>query len=116
VDVKVAIEQEYWWVPEWNKNKLQANPVRFRKRLLTGGNRLKLIAFQDGQPHIESEQVFLATVLEVENLTANGKAVATARDVLRHGELYLLAVESVADSLMHTEETGIKNSSLPSAG
>ena len=116
MDVQVALEQEYWWVPEWNHNREQAKPVRFRKRLLTAEQRLKLIGFSDGQPHIDSEQVFVGTVIEVENLTANGKALLTARDVLKYGELYLLAMESVADSLAHQESPDLKNSSSPSSG
>jgi len=116
MDVQVALDQEYWWVPEWNDNKKEANPIRFRKRMLSAGQRLRLITFMDGQPHIENEQVFLGSVLEVENLTASGKAVMTARDVLRHGELYLLALESVADTLAHQEAPDLKNSSSPSPG
>lgn len=116
MDVPVALEQEYWWVPEWNENKKDANPIRFRKRMLTAGQRLKLVTFRDGQPHIENEQVFLVSVQEVENLSASGKAVSTARDVLRHGEFYLLALESVADTLAHQEAPDLKNSSSPSPG
>lgn len=116
MDVQVALEQEYWWVPKWNDNEKEAAPVRFRKRMLSAGQRLKLVSFRDGQPSIENEQIFLVSVLEVENLKAGGKPVLTARDVLRHGEFYLLALESVADTLAHQEAPDLKNFSSPSPG
>ena len=116
MDVQVSVEREYWWVPTWKDNDKDAKPCRFRKRMLSGGERVRFLNAIGGQIKMDSEGVLQATVLEVEGLTASGTPVLTARDVCKYGEMYLLILESVTESMSHTGGVDLKNSSLPSPG
>jgi len=116
VDVKVSVEREYWWVPEFEGNAKDPKPIRFRKRMLTGGERVRYISPRSSGEGMDAEGIFEASVLEVEGLTLGGKAATTAREVLKYSELYLLIIESVGETLRHAGGPDLKNSGSPSPG
>jgi len=72
MDVSITTK-EVEYVPEWNDNKKDPNPVRVRLRFLNNSQRTDLIrwkADQSGQIHLDPDRrgLLLAGVVKIENL------------------------------------------------
>ena len=101
MDVKISVEREYWWIPTWNGNDKAEKPMRMRKRMLTGGERVRYLTPMNGALGTDNEAIFSATVLEVEGLTGSGKALTSGAQILAYSEFYILIMESITETLTH---------------
>lgn len=86
--MKIIIDDKYEFVPEWNGNREDENPIKFYCRYLTVPERARVI-----QKNIEvggesaavlvnykEKEIFDLSVIRIENLEVNGKKIATATD------------------------------------
>lgn len=112
--MELTIDREYDYVPEWRDNKNDANPVKFKMRMLTTGERDKLMGYEfgmDGSVRLKPDRqgMFMAGVVKIENLKMNGENITTAREMLARPGLDLLMAEVIADVLSQNSREDLKN-------
>jgi hypothetical protein len=112
--MELTIERNYEYVPEWHNNKKDANPVVFEMRMLTTGERDKLMAYNfssDGQLQIapERQAMFKTAVLGIRNLKMNGESLLKASDVLGRPGLDGLFTEVVTEIMTQNSREDSKN-------
>jgi len=79
------LEKEVEYIPEWNKNQEEAEPMAFTLRYLTNAERSKCqkTLFDDkGNPQIEFNNELLVKfgVSGIAHFKVNGKEITTARE------------------------------------
>jgi hypothetical protein len=112
--VELTIDREYDYTPEWKNNKGDANPIKFKMRMLTTGEHDKLMGYEfgiDGTVRLKPDRqgMFLAAVVKVENLKVNGESVTSAREMLARPGMDLLMAEVVTDVLGQNSREDLKN-------
>ena len=112
--MELTIDREYDFTPEWRNNKADASPVKFKMRMLTTGERDKLMGYEFGidatvRLKPDRQGMFLAGVVRIENLKVNGETVASAKDMLARPGLDLLMAEVIADVLGQNSREDLKN-------
>ena len=113
--MELTIERNYEFTPEWKNNKKDANPIVFEMRMLTTGERDKLMAYNfsaEGQLQIapDRQAMFKAAVMGVKNLKLNGEALVKASDVLGRPGLDGLFAEVVTEIITQNSREDSKNS------
>ena len=111
--MKLLIEKEYQYVPEWNGNKKEDNPVVFNLKALTEFERDKIIIqkYLDGGLETStnrSEAVRLA-VVSIENLFVNGVEIKTARQLLDVPGISSLIAELATEVILNTAKKDLGN-------
>ena len=96
--MKLELTQQVEYVPEWNENQKDSEPISFTLRHLTTAERAKCTdtgQTEQGHLHIKPdyERMFRLAVVKIENLDVGGKQLETARDVLATPGLYMLFFE-----------------------
>jgi hypothetical protein len=112
--VELTIERNYEFTPEWHNNKKDANPVVFEMRMLTTGERDKLMAYNfssEGQLQIapDRQNMFKTAVLGIRNLKVNGESLLRASDVLGRPGLDGLFAEVVTEIITQNNREDSKN-------
>lgn len=100
--MELTIARNYDFIPEWNGNRADPKPVTLHNRMLTTGEREKLLKYEfgvDGDVRLIPDRpgLFTSAVVSVDNLVVNGEAVKTARDFLGKPGLDVMFAEAVAD-------------------
>jgi hypothetical protein len=112
--MELTIERNYEFTPEWHDNKKDANPVVFEMRMLTTGERDRLMAFSfspDGQLQIlpDRQGMFKTAVLGIRNLKVNGESLQKATDILGRPGLDGLFTEVVTEVMTQNSREDSKN-------
>ena len=112
--MELTIDREYDYVPDWKNNKGDASPIKFKMRMLTTGERDKLMGYEfgiDGTVRLKPDRqaMFLAAVVKIENLKVKGEAITSAREMLARPGMDLLMAEVVADVLGQNSREDLKN-------
>lgn len=112
--MEITVAREYDFVPEWNENKKDSNPIRFHMRYLGTGEREKMLKYEfgaDGAVKIVPDKpaLFMAAVLRIENLVVNKEPVGQARDVMQKPGLDFLFLEVVANVIAQNAKEEPKN-------
>ena len=90
--MKVSILKETEFIPKWNENSLETDPVKFHLRYLTTGEieaciKIKPVRITGGDPEVEidtdSRRIFELAVMRIDNLEieAGGK-ITTAKELM----------------------------------
>lgn len=111
----IRIGKTYDFIPEWEGNKEEAQPVVFHMRYLTTGERETLIRYEfgeDGKVKIVPDRKGLlqAAVLSIEGLKVNGEPCASIRSLLSYPGFDFLVIEAVADVMAQNARQDPKNS------
>ena len=119
MDVSITTK-EVEFVPEWNDNKKDPNPIRFRLRYLNNSQRSDLIRWKadsSGEIHLDPDRrgLLLAGVVKVENLwvVEDGarKEIKTAMALLQSYGLEALMIELATEIIsMNPRQEVEKNS------
>ncbi len=90
--MKVSILKKTQFIPKWNENSLETDPVKFHLRYLTTGEieaciKIKPVRIAGGDPEIEidtdSRRMFELAVVRIENLEVEpGGEIATAKELM----------------------------------
>jgi hypothetical protein len=112
--VELTIERNYEFTPEWHNNKKDANPVVFEMRMLTTGERDKLMAYTfsvEGQLQIAPDRqgMFRSAVASIRNLKINGEAITKPNDLLNRPGFEGLFAEVVTDIIAQNSREDSKN-------
>lgn len=112
--MELTIERNYEFVPEWNGNKKDANPIVFEMRRLSTGERDKFMEYTfttDGQLQIAPDRqgMFLAAVVNIRNLKMNGENISKPRDLLSSPGLDAVFAEVVTDIIAQNSKGDVKN-------
>jgi hypothetical protein len=111
--MKLLIDKEYDYIPEWNGNKEDDSPIVFHMRAITDGERERFIVkkYIDGKVEMTTNetQIFKAGIISIENLNINNKDIKTANDFLTAPGLSGLFSEVVAEILLNTVRKDLKN-------
>ena len=82
MDIKIE-RTEYEYIPEWNGNKEDANPIKATISLLTPAQRDDCYDYEFGGPEVmikpNMKQFVRLGVKAISNLTVDGKAVTDGR-------------------------------------
>lgn len=111
--MKLLIEKEYQYIPEWNGNKKDDKPIAFNMRALTEFERDKVITqrYVDGKLETttnRSEAVRLATI-SIDNLSVNGVEVKTAKAFLDTPGMSSLIAEIATEVIINTVKKDLGN-------
>ena len=119
MDIKIVKESEF--IPQWNDNREQADPLRVLLQALTTTQRTECVDFgvdENGQTVVRPKLRLLCKygVKEIKNLSAEGTPIKTVDDLLssRGGGLEVLLTEIGMEILVRNRAVDLKNSSLPS--
>ena len=112
--MELLFERNYEFTPEWHNNKKDANPVVFEMRMLTTGERDRLMAYTfsaDGQLQIlpDRQGMFKTAVLGIKNLRVNGESLTKATDVLGRPGMDGLFAEVVTEIMTQNSREDSKN-------
>jgi hypothetical protein len=111
--MKLLIDKEYDYTPEWNGNKEDDSPIVFHMRAITDSERERFITKKYIDGHVEmatnETQIFKAGVTSIENLNINNKDIKTATDFIACPGLSGLFSEVVAEILLNTVRKDLKN-------
>lgn len=112
--MEITIAREYDFTPVWNGNMEDSNPIVFKMRMLTTGERDKLMAYTfstEGQLQIapERQAMFKAAVVGIKNLKVNGESLLKASDVLSRPGLDGLFTEVVTEVITQNSREDLKN-------
>jgi len=112
--MRLTIAKEGEYIPEWNGNKEDDEPIKFVLRHLTTGERERAIEFgmaEDGKSVVKPDlrSLFRTAVVRVENLHVNDKSLTKADDVLSAPDLYDLFVEVAVYVLAQNARQDPKN-------
>lgn len=112
--MELTIERNYEFIPDWHDNKKNENPVVVEMRMLTTGERDRLMPFTftaDGSLQIlpDKQGMFKTAVVGIKNLKVNGEAVAKASDVLARPGLDGLFSEVVTEIITQNNREDLKN-------
>jgi len=80
MEIKVVKETEY--IPDWEKNKKDPSPVKFKLHFLTPSERDDCYEWQDGSLVPKTQRFFTLGVISIENLSVNGEKITTAQQLL----------------------------------
>jgi hypothetical protein len=111
--MKLLIEKEYQYIPEWNGNKKDDKPIVFNLRALTEPDRDKVITqrYVDGKLETttnRSEACRLA-ITGIDNLNINGVDVKTAKDFLSTPGVSGLIAEIATEVIINTAKKDLGN-------
>lgn len=111
--MKLSIEKEYQFIPEWNGNKEDEKPIEFNLRGITDLEREKCITkkYVDGNVEMATNesQLFRYAVQGIENLEINNKQIKSASEFLACSGLSGLFAEVVLEILTRTVKKDLKN-------
>jgi len=112
--LELTIDRNYEFVPEWRNNKKDPSPIVFEMRVLTTGERDRLMAYNfssDGQLQIapDRQAMFKTAVVGIKNLKVNGESLTKALDVLNRPGLDGLYAEVVTDIITQNSREDLKN-------
>jgi hypothetical protein len=112
--MKLCIDKEYQYIPEWNGNKDDDAPIVFNMRGITDIEREKCIVkkYVDGNVEMATNesQLFRYAVKSIENLVINDKEIKTAGEFLNCSGLAGLFSEVVVEVITNTARKDLKNS------
>lgn len=103
--MKLIVEQDYEFIPEFRDNKNEVEPVKIKLRQLTTSERQRLMAIdpvkialsnQSGNKldlEVNYEGLFRTAVKEISNLEVNGKKIETSIEFLAAPGLGDLLIE-----------------------
>ncbi len=111
--MKLSIEKEYDYIPEWNGNKNDEQPIVFHLRGITDIEREKCITkkYVDGnvEMHTNESQLFRYAVQSIENLEINERQIKTATEFLALPGLSGLFSEVIVEVITNTARKDLKN-------
>ena len=111
--MKLSIEKEYDYIPEWNGNKNDEQPIVFHLRGITDIEREKCITkkYVDGnvEMHTNESQLFRYAVQSIENLEINERQIKTAAEFLALPGLSGLFSEIIVEVITNTARKDLKN-------
>jgi hypothetical protein len=111
--MKLLIEKEYQYIPEWNGNKKDEKPIVFNMRALTEFERDKVITqrYIDGgvETTTNKSEAIRRAVVSIDNLNVNGVDIKTAKDFLELPGISVLIAELAANILTHTVKKDLGN-------
>jgi len=112
--MEITICREYEFVPEWNGNRGETVPVTFKLKMLTTGERDKLMGYEfnsDGSVHLmpDRQGMFSTAVIRIDNLKVNGESITNARQLLSCPGLDSLFTEAVGEIMSKNARLDVKN-------
>jgi len=112
--VEITVSREYDFIPEWSGNKQDGNPIVFKMRMLSTGERDKLMGYEfssDGRVQLTPDRqgMFNSAVVKIENLKVNGESLISARQFLACPGLDSLFAEAVAEIMGKNAKEDSKN-------
>ena len=116
--MKITFDDTYEFVPAWNGNKADAEPITFKLRYLTSPERSRCIQKDiivvDGEKtqikvNYREREMFELSVEKITGLDANGKKVETAKDFLAEKRLSGLFDEVVNEIVARNTRQDLKN-------
>lgn len=115
--MKLTISSEFDYIPEWNDNQDEDEPIVFHCRYLTAGERDKVMdfstSFEDGEPvpkaTIDRRAVIEKCVKSIENLTINSRNVTTAKQLIEEPALGGLYMEVAMELVSRNMTPDLKN-------
>lgn len=112
--MKLTIEKEWEYIPFWNNNQADSEPIKFILCNLTTAERdscVELSFDQDGKPIFKSDnqRIFKAGVRQIENLSVNGEKISSATGVMTMPGLYELFLEVASEILAKNMRRDSKN-------
>jgi hypothetical protein len=90
--MKIDLVKEFEFIPEWNDNQEDENPIKFVFRHLTAGEVDSIVSL-DGK--YDTSRVFKLSTLRIENLEVNGEKITTADKLLGSPGLAPLMYEAI---------------------
>tara|TARA_R100000808_G_scaffold502_2_gene2572 strand:- start:22394 stop:22759 length:366 start_codon:yes stop_codon:yes gene_type:complete len=103
--LKLIVEQNYEFIPEFRNNKQELEPIKIKLRQLTTSERQRLMAIdpvkialsnESGNKldlNVDYEGLFRSAVIEIFNLDVNGKSISTPIEFLASPGLGDLLIE-----------------------
>jgi len=116
--MKITLARDAEYIPEWNGNRDDPEPVVFHLRYLTTAERQQCMEREylpdkNGGVRVaikpDQERMFKLAVRKIENLEVNGRPLTTAGDVLSTPGLDLLFIEVSLYVLTMNAEQDSKN-------
>ena len=112
--MKINIARESEYIPEWNDNESNDEPIKFFLRDLTTAERdgcISLKVNEKGESVIDPDyqKIFRRGVIRIENLEVNDEKIKTAEMVLKTPGLWNLFLEVAGRILLQNTEGLSKN-------
>ena len=119
----ITVERTYEFVPVFNENKSEADPIKFKLRQLTTAERQRLMAIDPVKIALSSESgngvaldvnyegLFRTAVQKIENLSVNQTKITTAGEFLSSPALGDLLIEVCMEIVQQNgrKDTQLKN-------
>ena len=112
--MKLTIEKEYEYIPAWNDNEKEADPITIKMRALTEFERDKVITQRYVEGGLETTtnkgEAIRRGVVSIENLFVNNQAVKTAKDLLDTPGVTALISEIATEVILRSAKKDLGNS------
>lgn len=112
--MKLSLNREFEYIPNWNDNKKDNDPIKFYIRDLTTAERddyvkFKLVDGKDPGAEADLQKIFSKCVQRIENLEVEGEKIETARKLLDTPGLWALFLEVATHISTHNMAAVPKN-------
>lgn len=112
--MKLTIDKEQEYIPTWNDNEADAEPIKFILRNLTTAERDAAVSLsfgENGDPILkpDMQRIFTKGVARIENLWVNDKQILTPASVMTTPGLYELFLEVASEILAVNMRRDSKN-------
>ena len=116
--MKLTFDDKYEFIPKWNGNETDSEPVKILCRYLSSPERSRCIKKEILADNDKSTvkivyhevDLFTLSVEKIENLEVNGKKVKTAAEFLAEENLSSLFDEIVNEIVRRNTRSNLKNS------
>ena len=112
--MRLTLAREVEYVPAWNNNRQDKQPIKVKLRLLSTTERMKAFTFamQEGEADVEAsnDKFMEAGVAEIRNLNVNNTPIEDAATLMATPGLYGLYSE-ILNELLEVNGAFPKNSS-----
>ena len=112
--MKVTLNKESEYIPEWNDNRNDEDPIKFHLRDLTTAERdsyvkFKLVEGKEPKTEADFQMIFSKCVKKIDNLEVDGEKIDSARKLLNTAGLWPLFMEVATYISAHNMAATSKN-------
>ena len=115
--MKLKINQTGEFIPKWNDNENEENPIKFEFTKITPALMAKIVSkkviYRDDEPEITIEfdfdKIVKNCITKIENLEINGAAIRFASEILKQSGLGDLITEIGSHILQESNSVEKKN-------